>query len=336
MGQKISTTELLNEYMVAFNDTVLLINNKLPKVESAIDKQIAFFGPFSNATVDSVKSEYVYLDIQRPIPFTRNVYKYSENRANNTNMRSNGSAGVPDEEEKYKMLLDWGRAMLTIFQNMRKNITHYSRAINEIYKSINQNTYPIVKMILRDYSNYIWKCYDFASSVQVDMLNYPERLQTWNTKQLNLLNSLDQNIAVVTQFTPQPTLIRADLPPVIDDKTTLSPPSESVPVFPAGQVAMNANSEGTPQKQYATNKNYSGSGYREYELAGDSNIFNSQRHAEYIDHYPILHRGGHRHPYKSYIGSTGNTTEIRSHPRRRRKDMKHVEKILLTDLPFFQ
>jgi hypothetical protein len=214
MGQNVSSTELLNEYMVAFQNTILLINDKLPKVLNAIEEQIKYFFIFDGMDEATARQKFVFLDRQKPIPFTSNVYINAED----SHPANNAQQPRPPPGQKYRDLIEWGRQMLLIFLNMQTNINHYSGSIKNLYSFANQSTYPTIKAILRDYSDYIWRCYEFATSSNADMFLKPpnRRLQKWEKIQRNILTMLDQNLGVIAKFKPSPDVFRGDLPPVAD------------------------------------------------------------------------------------------------------------------------
>jgi hypothetical protein len=234
MGAQQSNTSLRNEYQEAYNQAIGLINQRLPYVERKIQNCIDYFKEFEALDVNSIQDVFIFLDAQKPIPFTKNVYKnkriktqqslnQSKNLTdilNNSEFDSdvkNNKVLNPNEYYDYANLLKWGQSMHKTFLNMKQIIDDKSIKIRKIYQNIFKDTFPSVKNIIHIYSDYITKCFLFAT-YNDDLYGLPYILDKWKVKENNFVTNFEQLYDIISKSSPEQVMLRNDQPIVIKEE----------------------------------------------------------------------------------------------------------------------
>lgn len=209
MGQQISNTNLYNEYKHTFVETVKKINDKLPMVNADINRQRDYFKKLVDTLSTESSRNYVVLETgNQPVPYSKNLY------------RKMSDIGSNSADQKIK---NWALDMLSIFDRMLYFIHAYGRQIDQIYVFTDRNTFPVIQNILKDYADYIFRCYEFATSTKTDFFSEEKNyINLWKQKETQLFSAMDRNIKNVTSANVQQVVIRADMPP--QPMVTFEPP----------------------------------------------------------------------------------------------------------------
>ncbi len=200
MGQQISNTNLYNEYKHTFVETVKKINDKLSTVNAAIGRQRDYFKKLVDTLSTESSRNYVVLETgNQPVPYSKNLY------------RKVSDIGSNSADEKIKK---WALDMLSIFDRMSYFIHAYGKQIDQIYVFTDRNTFPVIQNILKDYADYIFRCYELATSTKTDFFSQEKNyINLWKQKETQLFSAMDRNIKNVTSANVQQVVIRADMPP---------------------------------------------------------------------------------------------------------------------------
>jgi hypothetical protein len=251
MGQKPSSTSLYNEYQYAYNISVEMINAKLPAELERLKKLVEFFEIFKDTNLSQIEENFVFLERQKPFPFTSNVYlknismvnskeenlaqiHFLKNQLNvETTINNNGNVSNYKkkqnnqnkliQENPYLALEEWGREMFYIFKNMLKNIEKMSIQINAVYPYIYAETYQSVKQMLEIYSDYIYRIHLFIN-FKGDLFKNSQVLTKWKSQEVNTIQKYDTLYQNILRFSPPQVEIRPDLPSVTMSQTTAPPP----------------------------------------------------------------------------------------------------------------